>query len=200
VSRDEAGDYLSAAHGFEARTQFSEIDLFILSDPLIVLCPKLHIWDFTCYIGLKSTVFQNGKYPFCSVCDASNRREGSVAKLYKVLLVEDSRDLQELFAFVLKSEGYQVITAEDGLLGLRIAEAEQPDVIVTDIAMPQIDGVQMITLLEQRLSLRGIPILALTGYSRQSMKRALEAGADRVRPKRVEPGVLLEEVKVLLGA
>jgi CheY-like chemotaxis protein len=123
-----------------------------------------------------------------------------VVKLYKVLLVEDNPDLRELFAFVLKSEGYQVITAEDGLLGLRIAEAEQPDIIVTDIAMPQIDGVQMITLLKQKLPLRGIPILALTGYSPDSMKSALAAGADRVRCKPVEPEVLLDEIKVLLGA
>src|SRR5580704_8979075 len=142
---------------------------------------------------LRAQSVRTASIPLCSVCDASTRREGSVVKLYKVLLVEDNPDLRELFAFVLQGEGYQVITAEDGLLGLRIAEAEQPDIIVTDIAMPQIDGVQMITLLKQKLPLRGIPILALTGYSPDSMKRALAAGADRVRCKPAEPEVLLDE-------
>jgi CheY-like chemotaxis protein len=69
------------------------------------------------------------------------------------------------FAFILDREGYEVVTAEDGLIGLSLAEVERPDIIITDIAMPQIDGVQMIVLLKQQSSLRAIPILALTGYT-----------------------------------
>jgi DNA-binding response OmpR family regulator len=107
--------------------------------------------------------------------------------------------LRELFACLLGGEGYRVITAEDGLIGLRIAEAQEPDLIITDIAMPRLDGVQMIKLMREQVGLSSIPIIAMSACH-GDLTIALGAGADRVHPKPVELDVLLNELKALLVA
>ena len=61
----------------------------------------------------------------------------------KILVVDDEPDILEILSYNLRKEGYQVVTANNGDEGLRKAEAEQPDLIILDIMMPQMDGVEV---------------------------------------------------------
>ena len=67
----------------------------------------------------------------------------------KVLVVEDEKDSREFFATYLKMEGFKVATANDGLQGIEELMTERPDIIVSDISMPNLDGIEMVKLLRQ---------------------------------------------------
>ena len=92
----------------------------------------------------------------------------------RILLVDDERDLVETVTFRLKALGYEVITAYDGKEALDKARGEKPDLIILDINMPGIDGVQIAKRVRRDPHLRNIPLIAMTGSSRG--KEALKAG------------------------
>src|SRR5260370_12011813 len=79
-----------------------------------------------------------------------------------ILIVDDDRDARELFSIVLEDAGATVAIAEDGESGLRAALEWSPDLVVTDIAMPRMDGIHMIHQLRQRETTKRIPIVAVT--------------------------------------
>ncbi len=99
--------------------------------------------------------------------------------LRKLLIVEDNDDAREMLATLLSMEGYDVITAEDGREGLDRAVVEQPDLIVTDINMPEMNGVEMIKELRSHESFNCVPIVVMTAYSERVAGMAIEAGADK---------------------
>lgn len=80
----------------------------------------------------------------------------------KVLVIEDHPDSREMLELVLKDNGYTVIAAEDGLSGLNIAKAVRPDVIITNINMPNLDGMEMIKQVRQIPELQQVPIVVLS--------------------------------------
>jgi DNA-binding response OmpR family regulator len=118
----------------------------------------------------------------------------------RVLVVEDSGTILKVVKYFLELEGFQVLEAQDGNIGLEVARREQPNVIVTDFNMPGMDGVTMVKALRADPSTREIAILMLTSEdSVESETRALAGGADDYIVKPVEPRRLAARVKALLA-
>lgn len=115
----------------------------------------------------------------------------------KILIVEDDTDLLRLFQTVLKKEGYEVLTAEDGLQALRIMDRDYVDLIISDIMMPNLDGYQMVNAI--RDAGRQTPILMITAKEGfDSMRRGFSAGADDYMVKPINVNELLLRVQAML--
>jgi len=117
----------------------------------------------------------------------------------RILLVDDEEDLLDLLQYALEREGYDVATAQDGLEGLRAAQAARPDLVVLDIMMPRMDGIEMCRRLREDAHLRLVPILMLTAKSDEGDEiEGLDAGADDYLTKPVSPSLLVSHVRALL--
>lgn len=116
----------------------------------------------------------------------------------KVLIVDDNNVLLEMWFAIFSMEGFTVITAENGSEGYKAAERERPDIIITDINMPKLDGTNMIKMLRAHPDLSKVPIVAVSAYGGRQGKGALKAGANRLMQKPVETDKLIESVKELL--
>lgn len=118
----------------------------------------------------------------------------------KVLIVDDDRDARELFTFVLEDAGATVALAEDGVTGLRAALERQPDLVLTDIAMPRMDGINMVRRLREQECTRGIPVVAVTGHVVADLpERARQAGCAEVVSKPCSPDALVALVNRYIG-
>jgi len=117
----------------------------------------------------------------------------------KILVVDDSDDTREMMAKLLELESFTVVTAEDGSAGLKLANDEQPDLIITDINMPNMNGIEMIKRLRQLPRFGDVPIMAITAYGNGVAREALEAGADRAATKPVQFNTLVVEIRELLS-
>jgi type IV pilus assembly protein PilB len=125
--------------------------------------------------------------------------EGSKKK-ERLLIVEDDRTTASVVKYFSELEGFEVVVAENGLIGLEAAKRELPQVIVTDCNMPIMDGVTMVKALRADAQTKDICILMLTaGNSVEDETRALAAGADDYIVKPVEPRRLVARIKTLLA-
>jgi DNA-binding response OmpR family regulator len=123
-----------------------------------------------------------------------------LAELIKVLLVDDSAGVRELLTAILSEHGFRVMTAEDGLMGLKIAEAQRPDLIITDIDMPHLDGIQMIARLRGQMGFSGVPILVVSACGGEEAAAVLGAGADLVMQKPIDLSSFINYIDHLLPA
>ena len=113
-----------------------------------------------------------------------------------VLTVDDSRTMREMLRLALTAAGYRVVQAEDGLHGLEVLAGETPDVIVTDINMPRMDGFSFIEEVRGDPRHRGVPILVLTTESDAEKKmRARMAGASGWIIKPFKPDQLVSAIR-----
>lgn len=97
----------------------------------------------------------------------------------KVLIVEDNPANMTLAVFLLQSAGHEVLSATDAEIGLTLARGEQPDLILMDIQLPGMDGLQATGLLKDDPSTRGIPVIALTALAMKGdEERIRAAGCD----------------------
>jgi len=116
-----------------------------------------------------------------------------------VLIVDDTADTREMYSQYLTSRGFTVLTARDGAFGVDMARRRRPDVIVMDLAMPNVDGITATQRLKADLETRRMPILILTGYPMQAIDQgALEAGADVFLTKPCLPEDLEQHVQRLI--
>ncbi|HSE38105.1 MAG TPA: response regulator [Blastocatellia bacterium] len=118
----------------------------------------------------------------------------------KVLVVEDHHDTSFLLCRLLKMQGYEVEHAIDGMVGFSAAESSVPDLIVTDIQMPRMDGIEMIKRIRESDAGRKIPIIVMSAYGQRRISDALAAGADGVVEKPIDLDVFLETVRSKLCA
>jgi DNA-binding response OmpR family regulator len=118
--------------------------------------------------------------------------------LPKILVVEDTADTRELLHLYLTKEGFEVILATDGGEGLYRAQADRPDIIITDITMPNLDGGAMIRQLRLDADFAHLPIIAMTAYGKGFCDDAIEAGATDTIQKPFEFGPFIALVKSLL--
>lgn len=113
-----------------------------------------------------------------------------------VLTVDDSRTMRDMLRMALSAAGYQVIQAEDGVHGLEVLATSNPDVIITDINMPRMDGFGFITEVRGEGRHRAVPILVLTTESDPEKKsRARSAGATGWIVKPFDPVKLVDAVR-----
>ncbi len=118
-------------------------------------------------------------------------------KKEKILIVEDDTDLLRLFQTVLKKEGYEVVTAEDGLQAMRYLEREYADLVISDLMMPNLDGYQLISALRE--AGHQIPILIITAKdSFDDMRKGFAIGSDDYMVKPINVNELLLRVNALL--
>jgi two-component system cell cycle response regulator DivK len=103
-----------------------------------------------------------------------------------ILIVEDYDDVRQMMRFVLTSAGYDVIEASDGYEAVTIAVQEQPDLILMDIAMPVMDGIEATQAIREHAELEAIPIVALSAYGDLYREKALAAGCNDVVQKPVD--------------
>ena len=117
----------------------------------------------------------------------------------RILVVDDEEDLLELVKYNLSKEGYRVTGVGTGEAGLAEARRNPPDLIVLDLLLPNIDGLEICRLLKADSDTRHIPIIMLTAKSEEAdVVTGLEMGADDYVAKPFSPRVLLARVKAIL--
>lgn len=114
----------------------------------------------------------------------------------KILLVDDEPEILEICRDYLKASGYEVLTAKDGAQGLSFARREKPDLVVLDLMMPEMDGLDMCRTIRRESN---VPIIILTARVEETDKLiGLELGADDYMTKPFSPRELVARVKVVL--
>lgn len=117
----------------------------------------------------------------------------------KVLIVEDEKDIRELVRYNLETEGFAVVEASDGEIGLKLAATERPALIILDLMLPGVPGLEVCRLLRMKETSRHVPILMLTARASEVDKvLGLEMGADDYVTKPFSPRELVARVKAVL--
>lgn len=124
----------------------------------------------------------------------------------KILVVDDDPDILDALTMILESQGYQVVTARDGIEGLATLKAEKPDLMILDLLMPKMDGFTVCKELQDpRWSKhKDMPILVLTSVREEASRRryeletGLELNVDDYVEKPISPDILLSRVEKLI--
>jgi len=117
----------------------------------------------------------------------------------KILLVDDEPDILEIVGYNLSSEGYKVITAKNGAEGVKKAKKEKPQLIILDVMMPEMDGIEACERIRKVPDLKDTIITFLTARGEDySQVAGFDAGADDYITKPIKPKVLVSKVKALL--
>ena len=117
----------------------------------------------------------------------------------KILVVDDDPDILELLTYNLKKEGYEVADALNGKIALQVAEKFKPDLILLDVMMPEMDGIQTCQELRKNNMFKDVFIVFLTARIEEYSEIAgFTAGADDYITKPIKPGALLSRIKAIL--
>ncbi len=124
----------------------------------------------------------------------------------KILVVDDDPDILDAVALILESQGYEVVTARDGVEGLATLKAEEPDLMILDLLMPKMDGFAVLKELQNPrwAKYRETPILVLTSVREEASRRryeletGVELDVDDYLEKPMAPEILLERVAKLI--
>jgi two-component system cell cycle response regulator DivK len=116
-----------------------------------------------------------------------------------ILLVEDNEINRHLMARCLRRAHHDVVIATDGREGLELAMSAQPDLILIDLSLPEIDGWEVTRRIKADPAMRSIPVIALTAHAMPGdRERALEAGCDDYEAKPVDVPGLIEKIRRLI--
>ncbi len=117
----------------------------------------------------------------------------------KILIVEDEKDIVKMLDYNLKKEGFKVLAVSDGEGGLALANRELPDLVILDLMLPGMDGLEVCKALKKESKTASIPIIMLTAKSQESDKViGLELGADDYVVKPFSPRELIARIKAVL--
>ncbi len=118
----------------------------------------------------------------------------------RVLYIEDNFQNKRLIKKILAAKGYEVLEAEDGLQGIALAARERPDLILMDINIPGIDGMEATSRLKSSPDLSHSPVVALTANAmRGDREKIMAAGCDEYLQKPVNSAKLVETIKRFIG-
>ena len=118
----------------------------------------------------------------------------------KILIIEDNRELRENTAEILELANYETITAENGKTGIDLALRDQPDLIISDITMPELDGYDVLKVLRKYIRLKKTPFIFLTARSEKAdKKKGEELGADAYLIKPYDIDELLQIISEKLA-
>jgi two-component system chemotaxis response regulator CheY len=121
--------------------------------------------------------------------------------LASILVVDDSQTIRNLLSYILKSQGYEVDRATDGLVGLEMVFTNNYDLIITDINMPKMDGLHFIKAIRDEIAYKFLPIIVLTTESKEEDRRkGIKAGANLYLVKPSDPETLVANVRMLLAS
>lgn len=119
-------------------------------------------------------------------------------KHIKILLVDDEPDILEIVGYNLSNEGYTVFTAQNGKEALQVAEKNEPEIILLDIMMPEMDGIETCEKLREKTAFKDTIIVFFTARNEEfSQSAAYDAGADDYVTKPIKPKILLKKIKAL---
>lgn len=119
--------------------------------------------------------------------------------MYKILLVDDDKDVREFLNYNLQKEGYQIHTATNGLEAITLAEELMPDLILMDVMMPQMDGIEACEEIRKFKKLENTLIVFLSARNEDySHIAGYNAGADDYINKPIKPKVLISKIQALL--
>jgi two-component system response regulator RpaA len=119
--------------------------------------------------------------------------------LGKILVIEDNRDSRDILAKLLRMSGYDVMSANDGEAGLAAALQQNPDLIITDIHMPNMNGIEFVQRVRNDQTLDKVPVLVVTAFGAQVAREAVNAGADAAAEKPFDFDRFLLTVEELIG-
>jgi two-component system phosphate regulon response regulator PhoB len=129
---------------------------------------------------------------------ASRETEFTVA-VKQILVIEDDPDIVEVLVYNLTREGYEVVAAESGEDGLSLARAHTPDLVLLDLMLPGMEGLQVCRALKNDPATRGVPVIMLTAKTEDAdIVTGLEMGADDYITKPFSPRVLTARVRAVL--
>jgi len=118
----------------------------------------------------------------------------------KILVIEDDPAGLRLVGYTLKKQGYEVVTASNGLEGLKKAREEGPDLVIMDLMLPGVDGFEICHRLRTEPQTARLPILVLSGKTREADRdTALKVGADAYLTKPASPAEVIKQVESLLA-
>jgi len=114
----------------------------------------------------------------------------------RILIVEDDPNTVQLIEFLLEKNKFEVLVAYDGAEALRMAREEKPDLILMDVMMPKMDGIEAIERLQEDENTRDIPIVILSALGQEmDVMKGLQVGASGYIVKPFSPKELLDEIK-----
>jgi CheY-like chemotaxis protein len=123
-------------------------------------------------------VFEDPRYSREKSSGSWKRRRGTMSE--KILVVDDEKEIRDLLSIYLQEDGYEVIAASDGQEAISMARAELPQVILMDVKMPGIDGVETCKRLKEEEKTKSIPIIMVTAYQDRDVEAYLEGADDFV--------------------
>ena len=133
------------------------------------------------------------------VKQAPSKTQGGLTRTYHILVVDDEDDLLELVRYNLAKEGFEVVCVSSGEEALKAARKDPPDLIVLDLMLPAVDGLEVCRRLKADARTRDVPIVMLTAKSEEvDMIAGLDRGADDYIGKPFSPRVLTARIKALL--
>lgn len=116
------------------------------------------------------------------------------------LVIEDHPDNMTLICDILVLNGYATLQATTGMQGYELAQEKQPDFIILDIQLPDINGYQVLENIRSNDQTRNIPVVAMTSYAMAGEKnRLLNAGCDGYVEKPIDPGRVMQQILQVLG-
>ena len=117
----------------------------------------------------------------------------------KILVVDDNERNRYLISFILKKNGFEVVTANDGLEGVETTRKQRVDLVIMDIKMPRMDGYEATRRIKKLESCQSVPIIALTSYAMAGdKKKAVAAGCDGYIAKPINPETFMDEIRRFL--
>ncbi|WP_233521953.1 response regulator [Streptomyces triticagri] len=116
----------------------------------------------------------------------------------RVLVVDDNKVIRQLIRVNLELEGFEVVTAADGVECLEIVHQVRPDVVTLDVVMPRLDGMRTAARLRADASTRSLPVVIVSACTRAEVENGLEAGVDAFLAKPFEPAELVALIRQLM--
>jgi CheY-like chemotaxis protein len=118
-----------------------------------------------------------------------------------ILYAEDNQRIQKLFTIAFRGTGHEVVTADNGAQALDLVRARRPDLIVTDLAMPEVDGIKLLQAVKADPALAGIPVVLISASTeRARLEQALALGAVAFILKPFSPAELRDRLEAVLTA
>mgnify|MGYP001320539842 CR=1 FL=1 len=116
-----------------------------------------------------------------------------------ILIIEDNKDNYFLMQYLLEARGYKVIGADSGWMGIELAVYNNPDIILLDIQLPEMDGYAIMRRLRSTSELAKVPIVAVSSYAMANSKQlAMDSGADGYIEKPIDPDSFADEIQAFM--